>query len=50
MMGKIFAKKSILLRGVPAQPDGGEVPPAELPHHVVAAVEQVADLDRVVTA
>lgn len=28
---------------VPAEPDGGEVPPAQLAHHVVATVEEVPD-------
>lgn len=35
---------------VPAQPHGGEVPPAQLAHHQVAPVELIADVHRVVPA
>ena len=35
---------------VPAEPDGGEVPPAQLPEDLVPVVEGVTDLDRVVAA
>ena len=34
--------------GVPAEPHRAEVPPAELPDHVISVVEEVPDLDRVV--
>lgn len=35
---------------VPAQPDGGEVAPAQLADHMVPAVEQVPDLDQMVSS
>ena len=40
----------LLVLQVPAEPDSAEVPPAELPDHVVSVVEQVSDLDRVVSS
>lgn len=35
---------------VPAEPDSGEVAPAQFAHHVVPPIEQVANLHRVVAA
>ena len=35
---------------VPAEPDGGEVSPAELPGHLVPGVEDVPDVDWMVAA
>ena len=34
---------------IPAQPDSGEVTPAQLADNTVAIIEQVAKLDRVIT-
>lgn len=35
---------------IPAQPDGGEVTPAQLPDHMVSAVEKVPYLDGMVSS
>jgi hypothetical protein len=35
---------------IPAEPDGGEVAPAQLPYHVIPPVEQVANLHHMVAA